>query len=379
MRLRVPEYYNQFQCIADRCQDSCCVGWEIDIDEDSYDYYQSIEGEFGERLRKNIKQGNDNCFRLKKGRCPFLNQENLCDICIELGEEALCEVCTEYPRFTMEYGDVMEKCMALSCEEVGRLVFESREPFRYIELEQAEVASWQDEEPPFIYIEAIETTREAIFHLLRNRKRTIAERICDCLMYAEKVQERINQEKYEEIVQDGKTVLHGKYDFYHRDQTKNTRKCYELCKFRLVRYKELEVLDEEWKLGLSHVEKVVAEALNEASYEEEMEQFLDSIKHREYEYEKLLSYYVYRYFMRAVYDYDVLGKLKLSVLSYLCIRDFDLVRYIEKGHQYDLADRIDLARIYSKEVEHSEDNIADLFEMFEFDDELSVENLMFVL
>lgn len=64
-----------------------------------------------------------------------MNEENLCDICIELGEEALSEVCTEYPRFTMEYFCdiekpytlIREKCMALSCEEVGRLLFTREE------------------------------------------------------------------------------------------------------------------------------------------------------------------------------------------------------------------------------------------------------------
>ena len=54
MILRVPEYYTDFSCIADRCKDSCCAGWEIDIDEGSYDYYQSCEGEFGEFLKANM-------------------------------------------------------------------------------------------------------------------------------------------------------------------------------------------------------------------------------------------------------------------------------------------------------------------------------------
>ena len=50
MILRVPSYYKTFQCIADKCEHSCCIGWEIDIVEDSYDYYMGIEGAFGERL-----------------------------------------------------------------------------------------------------------------------------------------------------------------------------------------------------------------------------------------------------------------------------------------------------------------------------------------
>ena len=54
MILRVPEYYEKFSCIASRCKDSCCAGWEIDIDEDSYAYYNSVEGKFGKRLKESM-------------------------------------------------------------------------------------------------------------------------------------------------------------------------------------------------------------------------------------------------------------------------------------------------------------------------------------
>ena len=31
----VPDFYPEFACIASRCGHSCCVGWEVDVDEDS--------------------------------------------------------------------------------------------------------------------------------------------------------------------------------------------------------------------------------------------------------------------------------------------------------------------------------------------------------
>ena len=30
-----PDYYSAFRCIAGACKHSCCIGWEIDIDEES--------------------------------------------------------------------------------------------------------------------------------------------------------------------------------------------------------------------------------------------------------------------------------------------------------------------------------------------------------
>ena len=56
MIFRYPDYYDEFQCIADRCKDTCCAGWEIDIDDASYEAYQKVPGEFGKRLMASIKE-----------------------------------------------------------------------------------------------------------------------------------------------------------------------------------------------------------------------------------------------------------------------------------------------------------------------------------
>ena len=54
MKEYIPDYYKDFQCIADKCKDSCCIGWEIMIDSKSYKKYQNVKGEFRDRLMKGI-------------------------------------------------------------------------------------------------------------------------------------------------------------------------------------------------------------------------------------------------------------------------------------------------------------------------------------
>lgn len=49
MVFRVPSYYKNFRCIADKCPDNCCRGWEIDIDEDTLDYYKDLKGPMAEK------------------------------------------------------------------------------------------------------------------------------------------------------------------------------------------------------------------------------------------------------------------------------------------------------------------------------------------
>ena len=128
MKEYIPDYYKDFQCIADKCKDSCCIGWEIMIDSKSYKKYQNVKGEFRDRLMKGIDHEGTPAFHLDdRDRCVFLNQKNLCDIYIELGEDALCEICTQHPRFHNEYGNIRQTGLGMACEEATRLMFETKE------------------------------------------------------------------------------------------------------------------------------------------------------------------------------------------------------------------------------------------------------------
>ena len=111
MLLRKPDFYDSFKCIASRCSDTCCIGWEIDVDEASQEVYRNVAGVFGDKLRTNIEDGH---FKLlPHDRCPFLDRENLCEIYQNLGEGALCDICREHPRFVEVFGDIMERGLGL--------------------------------------------------------------------------------------------------------------------------------------------------------------------------------------------------------------------------------------------------------------------------
>ena len=111
MKVMTPHYYKDFRCIAGACTDTCCAGWDVDVDKDSYKYYKTVKGAFGKRLKSVMVPSQDGecTFTLKEGgRCPFLNDDNLCDLYIELGEDKLCETCAEFPRFINDYGNIRE-------------------------------------------------------------------------------------------------------------------------------------------------------------------------------------------------------------------------------------------------------------------------------
>ena len=48
------------------------------------------------------------------------------------------------------------------------------------------------------------------------------------------------------------------------------------------------------------------------------------ISGREYEYENLLVYFIYRYLLKAVFDCDVLTKVRFAAVSYVIIRQLDI-------------------------------------------------------
>ena len=84
--IRRPAYYKAFRCIGSDCTENCCIGWEIDVDEDSLAYYETVPGDFGERLRASIAPADEQTgepahFRLDaEERCPLLNDCNLCEV-----------------------------------------------------------------------------------------------------------------------------------------------------------------------------------------------------------------------------------------------------------------------------------------------------------
>ena len=372
MILRVPEYYDEFSCIASRCKDSCCAGWEIDIDEDSYAYYNSVEGPFSKRLKESIYEADDEdgCgyrFKLKGNkRCAMLNDNNLCDLYTALGEEALCEVCTEYPRFSIIYGNVEQKALSLSCEEVGRILFERSNPEKLIDIELPGDCDDGEDDPA--YVAFFEWVQQEAVVILQNREIPVTQRMREFLAWCDRVQTIVNfsQAKDDTTIlvrwrnEDADREIHEWEQKNVEGKKQPERKLsYEDFSDRFEIFLDMEELDEEWINTKAEFEKLY----QEDTYEKVLSEYLNSSDYSELGYEHLLVYFVYRYLMNAVYDFDILSYAKMIVVATLVVRDMDAARYQRNGGRFTMFDRIDVARIFSKEVEHSEGNAEELKEM----------------
>jgi lysine-N-methylase len=383
MKLRVPHYYKDFVCIASKCKDNCCIGgWEIDIDDETANYYLNLEGEFGDILRASIGRTDEYCFKLKDGKCPFLDNENLCEIYKNLGEDKMGVVCTQFPRFTEYYGSIKETGIGLACEEAERIIFTDRKPFS-MDIEDIDEEEVIDTEYDNVLANYLFKVRDLLFKMIDNESISLHNKMIYMIEIGKHIQDLVNENNTEEIQNIINLLQQNNYEALQLDKqninTDENSSMYEVESI-LNAYSELEILNEQWQYYLNDMYDMLhSEDMSPADYSVLVKEFTEYIKDRNYEYSNMLKYFVFRYFMKASYDHDVFGKLQLSVTNYFVIRDMDIVKWLKNNREFSFEDRIETVHIFSREVEYSEDNLEVLAEEFIFDDIFKVENLIALL
>lgn len=304
MKTIAPDYYTSFSCIADRCRHSCCVGWEIDVDADSLARYQALEGPMGDELRKNIVL-EDNCPHFRLGpeeRCPFLNEQGLCRMILTLGEDALCQICTDHPRYRSCFCDREELGLGLCCEAAGALILGKPDQTTLVTLEDDGAEVEHDE------FEALITqVRDRAFALAQDRRLSIETRM------------------------DG---LLSEFGVAIPDYTDGA--------WADV-YLSLEQMDPAWAEELSGL-KSLSPTCALSSFETAFEQ--------------LLVYFLYRHLPSAQDETDFGAYLAFAVLSCRMIRSL-----CARKTDCTFAQLVELTRLYSSEVEYSEENTDALIQL----------------
>ena len=214
MKVYFPSYYNKFKCIAERCQNSCCVGWEITVDQKTL---QKYEQSGREDILRHISCGS--IVLCDGGRCPFLTERGLCRIISELGEEYTSVICREHPRFYHRIGERIEGGIGASCEEAARIILSSDGYDSFVSVEKDSVDAPDETELD------TKAEREEIYAILSDRALPFSARV-------EKIRDRYEipknihtrdewqeiffslemlDESHREIISVGKTVLNEEY------------------------------------------------------------------------------------------------------------------------------------------------------------------------
>lgn len=385
MKVRIPHFYDEFCCTGSACPDTCCIGWLIEIDDDAYNRFMKMEGEFGERVRKNIITREDGRFFALNhdGRCAFLNEDNLCEMVIRMGDEALCSLCDNYPRVGVEFGDLRELCLSISCPEVSRLILSSREPICFGEWYKEEEAAGKDYTKDWVF-QALLEARDVLFGILQNRELSVKDRAVLFLMYASQIQNTIDNEKTDRLPDIASKFSDTKYIERCLLSVKqgNAESVKGFLEELFGFIEGLENINEKWILLLKQtadrIREHEAEELEQTGWE-----FAVYYRGEEYVYEHLMVYYVYRYFMKMIFDGDLYSKAVMCIVTLICIREMNITCWYHKDRQFNIEDQIKINYLYSKEIEHCEENLTGLYDEF-WDNEIYqpknlIENLAKIL
>ncbi|MGL4737471.1 MAG: flagellin lysine-N-methylase [Cellulosilyticaceae bacterium] len=384
MKISVPSYFKDFKCIAADCEDTCCAGWGIVIDEQTHHTYQNVEGEFGEKVRSKIvqDQDGDNVFVLNGENCPFLNQNNLCDIYTELGEKSLCYTCRQYPRYMEEFLDRREMGISLSCPEAARVILRNQEVTAF-ELSEDEVVAGPDDRIDESALEVFLLCRNIIVSIIERTDLSVEVRAGIVLLFVQEIQDKIDFDEMDEIkyiiedYQKTSTIEELVKDLAQYQGNEHIK--YHNVHAYFKTYKDLEHIHANDPLELGKAfEKFWQSEADQAFYREQHQAFNQYYKENSYQFKNILVYFIFRYFMKSVFDYDLSAKIKLAIISTIMIKELAVVRWIDKG-EFTEADLVDISHMYSKDVEHLEQNIEALQEIFETEEIYEVDQIIMTL
>jgi len=365
-----PEYYDKFKCVADRCEATCCAGWQIVIDEEALLRYKSEQGEYGKTLRRRIDFTEGVFQQDCRKRCAFLKENNLCEMYERLGEESLCVTCADYPRHIEEFENLREITLTISCPEVARILLEQKDPVQFTE-EEIDTGEEEFEDFDPFFFSYLEDARKIMIAILQNRDLSVAVRVALMQKMAEEMQDIIEVsdlfdladvfENYEEEENLANAIRIAERDikaFYE-----NETEVFFYSKTVFERLYKLEFLSEAWK---EYLDKCWMTLYGKGArgYRNVQEKFQEYCKQAPIDgidmdilLEQLLVYFVFAYFCGAVYDDNVIGKIRMSVDSVTVLYQMFLAKWAEQDGHLSGEDMKRIMYRYSRELEHSEENL----------------------
>ena len=399
-----PDYYKKFSCIADKCPDTCCGKWQIVIDDDSLEKYEDYNGEYRDELRRKVnwKEG---VFRHgRSGKCAFLRDDMLCDMYIHMGKESLCTTCREYPRHTEEFENVREVSLSLSCPEVARILMNITDKATFVTEEDDEDEVFDDFDY-FLYSN-LEDIREAILNVIQDRSVDIRSRIERVIQIGASAQRHYDEGDlvmWDECEEQDKPEIHGEHEEYML-----------LQKQAMFLIEDLELLYDDWDDVLIESQELLFgggemafaentkrfeawwETHNEISYCQP-EQKSDTAENVVTEddaagndvieddvawndatdnhfedvkacgggirmtmdifLEQIIVYFISTYLLGAVYDDNISGKVNACVGHAVELYMLLMARWLRNGETLSTDDLIELSYRYSREIEHSDENL----------------------
>ena len=259
-----------------------------------------MRGKLGETIRAAMVTDEETHFRLKDdGRCALLRDDNLCSIQYALGEKALCNICRDHPRYRVYLPGRTEIGLGLCCEEAARMLLSQKDKITL----KGGVSS----APP----------RETV----------------DLLLFRQKLLDAAQDRSLPAAGRMRKVIALSGADFRRRSK----REWSEILS-------SLEPLESQW-------EKTTALLREKADYAA----FRTKALAWETEYEQLLVYFLLRHLL-ADEGRGMKSRAAFAVFSTAALYSLGAAAWTKTG-ELSFADRAELARQWSANIEYSDENM----------------------
>ncbi len=355
MIYRKQSNFESFKCIADKCPKSCCIGWQIMIDDEGLETYSRLgiepkmsteKRDFILRLKNSINY-EDGSFIQHNIRCSMLNANGLCDLHSTLGEDFLCNTCRQYPRHTEEFQDIREYSLSLSCPEAVRMLLEPSYDFSICESEDGKLDVPEDyEDFDFLIFDKLEYARDKMFEIASDKKHPLATRMDIISKLGLRLQELYDEGDIfamDDIYEDIDKLSHS-----------DIEQTYRYCLESLDILISMEVLEESWRESMKNTKAYFRNS------PDSLKLFTDTLYPEptlEFIFEKILKSLLFTYFCGSVYDGQIYARTMIALQS---VRWLMMINCACKGNSLN-----EVLYLYSREVEHSDNNVNTLIEYFE--------------
>lgn len=342
MKILEPDYYKEFKCIGSQCKNTCCAGWNIWIEKKSFLKYKKVRGEFGKYLDDNMRKRrireNDNEygeFILKPdGRCPLLNEQNLCELYINCGENYLSKTCQIHPRLINQYReDILERNLQLTCPVVSTYLVKNDNLFQFIL--KNEPLTEEDKKGRVVWAEVTEDvynlyweSRAFMIDIAQFRDIQIKKRLIFIKLVQNRIKELIDKNEFEKIyytIDLLKEYITDESSINLMDLSYNKN---SLLKYEFISEIIKEILDNNVysdKVFLGIVNNIaefileISEKSEQSIYEVEAE-FETYFENRQYILENYIVYNLYTYYMDSLEDLNIEKVIINLIVSYLVIK-----------------------------------------------------------
>ncbi len=369
MKTSVISFYHQFKCLGGKCPHSCCKGWQIPVDEATYNEYRKIGGAYGRALLFRVWRSNPRVFIKNFDRCPFWNSDKLCQFQVNGEMRLMPLVCRVFPRDGVLMNDEIEVTMQLSCISAARVFLQNPGRLSFEPTDEVIEPTWgQDNDDPD-FLAFLKEDREQILDFVWEEGTDLSERWAALYAYVYREHDAILANRLHEAKGMVLSADPDSFDIYglNREPTFAFFSVQTIDRMILehINYGALWLREPKFYKLIRYYRRMFADMyLDEA--DRELDRAVREMMAAGYadKYRSYFSYCIQELYIKAYETYFVLRQFLFAVLYTELLMMFDLVDYrMNGGRIADLERQAEILMLCEQGIRHNPSLTKNLFKV----------------